>query len=155
MCRYGCPEVLITDQGREFVNAISSELCAMTKTASHNQCISPPGNYLFYTHEFANFIILYIILLFIQTNGLTECFNQTLSRCLAKVVADGQEDWDEKLHTVLMGYRASRQATTKHSSYYMPFQKETRLPIDNEVMPQEDSAQVDVSELMEKLLKTR
>ena len=30
-----------------------------------------------------------------------------------------------------------------------------RLPIDNEVMPQEDSAEVDVSELMEKLLKTR
>ena len=32
MCRYGCPEVLITDQGREFVNAMSSELYAMTKT---------------------------------------------------------------------------------------------------------------------------
>ena len=96
-----------------------------------------------------------ITLLFIQTNGLTERFNQTLSRCLAKVIDDGQEDWDEKLETVLMGYRASRQATTKHSPYYMLFQKEMRLPIDNEVMPQEDSAEVDVSELMEKLLKTR
>ena len=79
----------------------------------------------------------------------------SLSRCLAKVVADGQEDWDEKLDTVLMGYRASRQATTKHSPYYMLFQKEMCLQIDNEVMPQEDSAEVDVSELMEKLLKTR
>ena len=91
--------------------------------------------------------------MFIQTNGLTERFNQTLSRCLAKVIADGQEDWDEKLDTVLMGYSASRQATMKHSPYYI--QKEMRLPIGNVVMPQEDSAEVDVSELMEKLLKTR
>ena len=40
-------------------------------------------------------------------------------------------------------------------SIIMLFQKEMRLLIDNEVMPQEDSAEVDVSELMEKLLKTR
>ena len=26
MCRHGCPEVLITDQGREFVNKVSTEL---------------------------------------------------------------------------------------------------------------------------------
>ena len=57
-------------------------------------------------------LIIYLILLFIQTNGLTERFNRTLSCCFAKVVTDGQEDRDEKLDTVLMGYRASRQATT-------------------------------------------
>ena len=50
-----------------------------------------------------------------QTNGLTERFNQTLSRYLAKIVSDDQTDWDEKLDTVLMGYRASKQASTKHS----------------------------------------
>ena len=32
MCRHGCPEVLITDQGREFVNEVSSELYSVTHT---------------------------------------------------------------------------------------------------------------------------
>lgn len=32
ICRFGCPEVLITDQGREFVNHLSSKLYNMTNT---------------------------------------------------------------------------------------------------------------------------
>ena len=32
ICRYGSPEVLNSDQGREFVNEISSELYSITKT---------------------------------------------------------------------------------------------------------------------------
>ena len=32
MCRYGCIEVLITDQGGEFVNKISFQLYAIIKT---------------------------------------------------------------------------------------------------------------------------
>ena len=53
-----------------------------------------------------------------------------------------------------MGYRASRQATAKYSPYFMLFQKEMRLPIDTEVIPQENE-EVDVEELMEKLLEAR
>ena len=44
-------------------------------------------------------------------------------------------DWDEKIDTILMGYRASSQASTKYSPYFMLFQKEMRLPIDNEIIP--------------------
>ena len=32
MCRHGCPEVLIIDQGREFVNEVSGELYSVTHT---------------------------------------------------------------------------------------------------------------------------
>ena len=32
-----------------------------------------------------------------------------------------------------MGYRASIQASTKHSPYYMCFQQHMRLPVDNEM----------------------
>ena len=32
-----------------------------------------------------------------------------------------------------MGYGASIQASTKHSSYYMCFQQRMRLPVDNEI----------------------
>lgn len=49
-----------------------------------------------------------------------------------------------------MGYRASRQATTKHSPYFMLFQQNMRLPVDCEVMPPADenaSEEVDCEEV--------
>ena len=90
----GCPEAIITDQGREFVNSVSAQLEHRITSAYHP-----------------------------QTNGL--------SRCLAKAVNENQDDWDEKLDVILMGYRASRQSSTKHSPYFMLFQAEMRLPIDS------------------------
>ena len=51
------------------------------------------------------------------------------------MVNDSQLDWDEKIDTVLMGYRASRQASTKHSPYFLLFHQQMRLPIDSEVLP--------------------
>lgn len=99
MCRMGCPEVIITDQGREFVNSITSQLYEITKTEHRVTSAYHP-----------------------QTNGLTERFNQTLTRSLAKITNDNQDDWDLKIDTVLMSYRASRQASTKQSPYFMLFQ---------------------------------
>ena len=59
-----------------------------------------------------------------------------------------QTDCDIKLDTVLMGYRASKQASTKHSPFFMCFQREMRLPIDNEVLssPQDDASPPDVED---------
>ena len=61
-------------------------------------------------------------LVYIWTNGLIERFNTTLSRCLAKIIDKDQLNLDEKLDTVLKGYRDSKQASTKHSSilYALP-----------------------------------
>jgi len=108
----------------------------------------------------------------LQTNGLTERFNQTLSRCLAKVVDEDQQNWDEKLDTVLMGYRASRQSSTKHSPYYMLFQQQMRLPVDSEMLTSDIDSELltsdeqaydnkdkedgeDVSRIIEQLLESR
>ena len=72
-----------------------------------------------------------------QTNGLTERFNQTLLWNLCKLIAEdkSKSNWDLKIETVLMGFRSSRQETTKQSPYYMLFQKQMRLPIDSEMIP--------------------
>ena len=96
-----------------------------------------------------------------QSNGLTERFNQTLTRCLAKVVDDSQTDWDIKIDTVLMGYRAAQQASTKHSPYYMLFQKNMRLPIHNEVSPScekdgsEGNSEDDIDGILGQFLSSR
>ena len=38
-----------------------------------------------------------------------------------------------------MGYRATKQASIKHSSYYMLYQQHMKLPIDAEVLSHEVS----------------
>ena len=74
------------------------------------------------------------------------------------MVDEDQKNWDVKIETVLMGYRASRQASTKYSPYFLLFQKEMRLPIDNEIMQNEEShlhMESDMSIVIEALLQTR
>ena len=56
---------VISDQGREFVNQVETELLGLTGTQHHIVAAYHP-----------------------QTNGLTERFNQTLQSALLKVVND-------------------------------------------------------------------
>ena len=54
-----------------------------------------------------------------------------------------------------MGYRASSQASTKHSPYFMLFQKEMRLPIDNEIIPKGNIEEGDLDKTMAILLQKK
>ena len=74
MLRFRFCEVVISDQGREFVNQVETELLGLTGTQHHIATAYHP-----------------------QTNGLTERFNQTLQSALLKVVNDTQSDWDYHL----------------------------------------------------------
>ena len=93
--RYGCCKVVISDQGREFVNKINRNLFKLTQTEHRVSSAYHP-----------------------QTNGLVERFNQTLQRSLVKFVNNNQTDWDEKLDGFLFAYRTSQQK----SSSYTPFE---------------------------------
>ena len=74
-----------------------------------------------------------------KTYGLTEPFNQTLSRCSSKMADQDKKNWDLKIETVLMSYMASRQASKKYSQHILLFQKVMRLPNDNEIVANEES----------------
>ena len=68
---------------------------------------------------------------------------------------DDQTNWDVKIDTVLMGYRASRQASTKHSPYYMLFQQHMRLPIDAEVLSPTDENALELDSAVQALIESR
>ena len=71
------------------------------------------------------------------------------------MVDEDQKNWNVKIET---GYRASRQASTKYSPYFLLFQKEMRLPIDNEIMQNEEShnhMESEMSIVIEALLQIR
>ena len=108
-CVYGCPSLIISDQGREFINEMSDLLFTKTNTQHRVTSAYHP-----------------------QTNGLTERFNQTLSNCLVSKINESQNDWDDKLDAILFSYRVSRQASTKYSPYFLMFGRHPRLPIDVE-----------------------
>ena len=158
ICRFGSPETLITDQGREFVNELSDELYSITQTNHRiTSAYHPQVIYSIITlHD--TMLILHNVTHPLQTNGLTERFNQTLSQCLAKVCNEDHTNWDEKLDTVLM---ASCQASTKHSPYYMLFQQHMRLPIDAEVLPpssapdESDKDALDMDTAVQALIESR
>ena len=81
--RLGCCEVIISDQGREFVNAILQELFQCTETTKF------------------------------QTNGFTERFNQMLQASLIKLVNSNQNNWDEHPSAIIFAYRTSVLNATK------------------------------------------
>ena len=79
----------MSDQGREFVNQVSSHLFKLTGTQHNISSAYHP-----------------------QTNGLVERFNQTLQRSLVKLVGDDQSTWDDHLDPVLFAYRTATQKST-------------------------------------------
>ena len=66
-----------------------------------------------------------------QANGLTERANQTLTKALVKMTKEDPHNWDKQIPTVLMGYRATKQASTKYSPFFMLHGHEMVMPIDN------------------------
>jgi transposase InsO family protein len=105
--RHGCPEKLLTDQGRQLIAGSIHELCELYNiqkldtTAYHPQC-----------------------------NGKTEKFNQFLVRTLSIVLNKAHSNWDEELDNVLFTYRVGFNRTLKESPFYLIYGHDPLLPQD-------------------------
>ena len=98
--RFGCANILISDQGREFVNSINDELQNLLGTEHRMTSAYHP-----------------------QTNGLVEKFNHTVQSCLLKVVNELQNDWDDYLDPVLFAIRTSKHKSTGHTPFEMMYKR--------------------------------
>ena len=65
----------------------------------------------------------------LQTNGLDERMNQTVTKSLLEYINADQDDWDEHLESVLISYCTSVHATTKHTPFFLMYGREAVLPI--------------------------
>ena len=55
MCHYGCPSILITDQGRELVNELSTQLYTITQTEHRiTSAYHPQVHCISYIHDSVN-----------------------------------------------------------------------------------------------------
>ena len=106
-CRFGIPEQLHSDQGKQFESKLIQELCKILNisktrtTAYHPQC-----------------------------DGLVERFNRTLQAMIATITVDHPFDWEEALPKVCIAYNTSIHSTTGYSPFYLMYGREPRLPID-------------------------
>ena len=105
--RHSIPELIVQDQGRHFTsNTFKDEL---SKRGIKHSMTSP-------YHP--------------QTNGLTERFNETLKRCVAKFAAPDQKDWDDHIQAAVYSYNATKHDVTNYSPHYLLYAKDPVIPVD-------------------------
>ena len=64
-----------------------------------------------------------------------ECFHRPLHDILAKKVADTQETWDLHLNKALAVIRFNVSESSKFSPFYLLYNRDVGLPIDNILKP--------------------
>ncbi|XP_067667689.1 uncharacterized protein [Haliotis asinina] len=123
ICRFGVPQEIHTDQGRNFESELFSEICRIfdihkTRTTPFNP----------------------------KSDGMVERFNKTVVDILAKYLDPlcQQKDWDQKLPFALMAYRSAAQESTKQTPNKMMFGRELSMPVDVMIQnPSVDKVQVE------------
>ena len=86
---YGFPEMIISDQGRNFESRVISELCKLGRVKKLR--ISP-------YHP--------------QSNGQCERFNATLLGMLVTLPPEGKMTWTDKVGTLVHAYNSTKSAIT-------------------------------------------
>ena len=110
--RFGSCLQLVTDNGTENVNSIVKETLNRLKINHVLTSVYHP-----------------------QSNTKVERFHRTLHDILAKKVADNQETWDLHLNQALAAIRLNVSESSKFSPFYLLYNRDVVLPIDNILKP--------------------
>ena len=123
ICRWGCSEYHITDQGREFVNSINTNLLEMCGTKQRITSAFHP-----------------------QANGLCERLNRSTQETLAKTMTE-EKDWVDMIPTIAFSHRTSMSASTNVAPLELILGCKLRVPIDIHMKyPTEEDLDRDMTE---------
>ena len=105
ICRFGVPEQLHSDQGRNFESKVIKNICDLLQIRKTRTSPYHP-----------------------QSDGLVERFNRTLLNLLSIAVVDAECDWDVQLPLLMFAYRTSMHETNGVTPFEMMFGREVVLP---------------------------
>lgn len=104
---FGCPERILSDQGRQFMSDFFSHICSRCNiTQLRTTSYHPMGN------------------------GACERQNRIIISMVSCCVADHPEDWDETLGFNKLALNTSRHSGTHFSAFYLTMGRDALLPSD-------------------------
>ena len=106
-CRFGIPEQLHSDKGKQFEGNVIKEICKILNISKSRTTSYHP-----------------------QGDGLVERCNRTLQDMIATTISEHPFDWEEALPKVQMAYNLSVHSTTGYSPFFLTYGREARLPVD-------------------------
>lgn len=113
ICRYGAPNVLVSDRGQQFLSKLVKALCELFQITRY------------YTSSYRP-----------QLNGSVERMNSVILQSLRLYCKGKQDDWPELLPSIMMAYRMTPVTqSTKYSPFFLLFGREMRLPVDTALTP--------------------
>ena len=110
--RFGTPLEIVTDNGMENVNQSMKHTLETFKIKHITTSIAHP-----------------------QSNSKEECFHRTLHDVMSKRLDENYETWDLHLNQVLAAIRFNVNESTKFSPYYLVYNRDPVLPLDNILKP--------------------
>ena len=110
--RYGCPLVLISDNGKENIAKNVQETLAYMGIKHITTAYYHP-----------------------QSNARIERFHKTLHNILSKRIDNSPDTWDVYLNQALAAVRFMVSDTAQHSPFFLLFNRDVVLPIDNILRP--------------------
>ena len=107
VCRFGIPRALVSDNGKQFVNAKFRDFCAELGIKNYYSSPAHP-----------------------QSNGQAEVTIRTLKAALKTKLEDLKGSWVEYLPEVLWAYRTTQRSATRETPFALAFGTEAVAPVE-------------------------
>lgn len=107
IARFGVPNQIHSDQGRQYESQLFQELCQLLRIQKTRTTPYHP-----------------------QSDGMVERFNKTLATMLSTYVNEFHSDWDEYLPYVMQAYRSAVHETTGYTPNFLMLGREVSTPLD-------------------------
>ena len=103
---HGAPEVLLSDNGKEFANDTLAYVCQEFNIEQHYTSLYTP-----------------------RSNGKTENFNKFLKASIRKLCQKVTAAWDQVLDQILFAYRCCPHTSTGEAPYTLLYNRDPPLPV--------------------------